>query len=184
MAINKVKCTKGAYKMAVTSVEYQTIRKNRSLLKDAMVDSVQVVSSELLRVNMITNDNHTELMNNTLTKHDRVEMLMMYIENRVKLNPTKHFTMFVDVLKMDKNYYSDAIQVLHIPACLQQRQPQIVHVQGIASSPGPSSHASSSIPGPSSPPSSPVPAPLLSRFVLRVLSHFILSSKPLLSPSA
>ena len=67
--------------MAVTSVEYQIIRKNRTFLKNAMVDNVLFVSNELLSVNMITNDNHTELMNNTLTKHDRAEMLVTYIEN-------------------------------------------------------------------------------------------------------
>ena len=98
--------------MTVTSIEYQTIRKYRNLLKQAMVDDVLFVSSGLLSINMITDDNHTKLMNNALTKNNRVEMLVMYIENRVKLNPKKHFKEFVNVLKKKKEYYSKALQVL------------------------------------------------------------------------
>ena len=99
--------------MTVTSVEYKTIRNNRTLLKNAMVDDVPHVSSELLRLDMITDENHTDLQNNTLTKHDRVEKLMMYIENRVKLNPAD-FTKFVKVLKTKEEYYSKALQVLQM----------------------------------------------------------------------
>ena len=97
--------------MTVTPVEYWIIRKNRTLLKNAMVDDVLYISSELLRLDVISDDNHTDLLNNTLNKHLRVEKLMMYIENRVKLNPA-NFTTFQKVLKTKEEFYSKALQML------------------------------------------------------------------------
>lgn len=90
--------------MTVTPVEYQIIRKNRALLKDSMVDGVLYVSSELLRLNIITQESHTELLNNALNEEKRVEMLMKYIEHRVRANPG-NFTKFVSVLKTKEEYY-------------------------------------------------------------------------------
>ena len=99
--------------MTVTSVESQLLQANRDLLKNAMVDDVLFVSSELLRLNIITHNNHTDLLNNTLNKQTKVEMLMIYIENRVRVNPG-NFTTFVNVLKTKEAYYSKAIQVLQL----------------------------------------------------------------------
>ena len=106
--------------MTVASVEYKAVRKNRTLLKDAMVDDVLYVSSELLRLDMISVENHTDLLNNALNNHDKVEKLMMYIENRVKLNPAD-FTRFVQVLKTKEEYYSKALQVLQINVTVPER---------------------------------------------------------------
>ena len=99
--------------MTETSVEHQIIRENRTLLKNAMVDDVVYLSGELLRLNVISDDNHTDLMDNSLNRNCRVEKLMMYIENRVKSNPD-NFTNFVKVLKTKEEYYSKALQVLEI----------------------------------------------------------------------
>ena len=99
--------------MTETSVEYRIIRKNRTLLKNAMVNDVVYLSDELLGLDMISDDNHTDLMDNALNKRQRVEKLMTYIENRVKLNPD-NFTNFVKVLKTKEEYYSKALQVLEI----------------------------------------------------------------------
>ena len=91
--------------------EYQAIRDNRPILIQGMVNDAHKVSGDLLASGMITSANHTELMNTVLDDNQKVEKLMIFIENRIKFDHTL-FTTFVNVLKKKEWYYGKALVVL------------------------------------------------------------------------
>ena len=92
--------------------EYWAIQVNRSVLIQGMVNDVHNVSGELLAAGMITGDNHTEVMNNLLDDNQKVQKLMMFIENRIKFDH-QYFTTFVNVLKkLNEPYYRKILQKL------------------------------------------------------------------------
>lgn len=62
---------------------------------------------------MITHNNHAELKNNLLSKHEKVEMLMTSIKNRIQVSPA-YLAKFVNILRIKRVYYSKAIQVLQV----------------------------------------------------------------------
>ena len=97
-----------------TSVEYQTIHENREILKKAMEDDILFISSQLMIENMITSENHTALKSNAQTNHEKAESLMTWIENRIQLSPVANLATFVSILKIKREYYGKAIQVLEV----------------------------------------------------------------------
>ena len=97
-----------------TSVEYQTIHENREILKKAMEDDILFISDHLMKVNMITPENHTALKSNAQTNHEKVELLMTLFENRIQLDPAADLAKFVGILKIKRVYYGKAIQVLQV----------------------------------------------------------------------
>ena len=82
-----------------TSVEYQTIHEKRETLKKAMEDDIPFISGHLMTENMITPENHTALKSNAQNNHEKVELLMTLIENRIQLDPAANLAKFVSILK-------------------------------------------------------------------------------------
>jgi hypothetical protein len=113
--------------MMAASVEYQTVQENREILKKAMEDSILFISGHLVKMEMITPENHTELKNNALGKHEKVELLMSLIETRIQVSPA-NLAKFVGILKLKSKYYSKAIQILQV-ALRDESPPAAPHGQ-------------------------------------------------------
>ena len=97
--------------MMSESEEYQRLRLHGPHLRDALQDHLLDLSSRLLAVSFISEDNYSELTNEQHTPLKRASRLVELIRNRVKV-ATRNYYIFLDILLKDELLYKDTIELL------------------------------------------------------------------------
>ena len=94
------------------SVEYRTIIRCIGELKNALIDDLDTISSELLAAGLISDDSETALRNMGISSASRVGDLVQYVRNKVKLEP-ELYDVFIQTLMKRKADHKSILKILN-----------------------------------------------------------------------